>query len=87
MIPHQMYSCENIRCTRSNFIKTQVLDIEEMAWAPKYGLKGMIDASLHVKVQSNTVEQNEKIVPLEFKTGKGTTGQVNHSIVWQISLL
>uniref|UniRef100_A0A7N0U5B7 DNA replication ATP-dependent helicase/nuclease n=1 Tax=Kalanchoe fedtschenkoi TaxID=63787 RepID=A0A7N0U5B7_KALFE len=54
---------------------TKVLDIEEMAWAPKYGLKGMIDASLHVKVQSNSIELNEKIVPLEFKTGKGTTGQ------------
>ncbi|CAM8904527.1 unnamed protein product [Rhodiola kirilowii] len=60
---------------------TKVLDIEEMAWAPRYGLKGMIDASLHVKVQSNKVELNEKIVPLEFKTGKGTTGQsaVEHS--------
>eukprot|EP00884_Botryococcus_braunii_P022766 jgi/Botrbrau1/9173/Bobra.0236s0005.1 len=26
----------------------QVLDIEENIWAPKYGLKGMIDASLHI---------------------------------------
>lgn len=26
----------------------QVVDIEESVWAPKYGLKGMIDASLDV---------------------------------------
>uniref|UniRef100_A0A5B7AJ85 DNA helicase n=2 Tax=Davidia involucrata TaxID=16924 RepID=A0A5B7AJ85_DAVIN len=54
---------------------SEVVDIEEMAWAPKYGLKGMIDASVRVKVKSNTNEVNEKIMPLEFKTGKATNGQ------------
>lgn len=39
-------------------------------WAPKYGLKGMIDASIRVKIESNRNETDEKIVPLEFKTGK-----------------
>ncbi len=29
----------------------QVADIEENVWAPKYGLKGMIDASLAVGFQ------------------------------------
>ncbi|KAK2968501.1 hypothetical protein RJ640_027551 [Escallonia rubra] len=29
---------------------SEVVDIEEMAWAPKYGLKGMIDASLRVQL-------------------------------------
>ncbi|KMS95822.1 hypothetical protein BVRB_004770 isoform B [Beta vulgaris subsp. vulgaris] len=52
-----------------------VVDIEEMAWAPKYGLKGMIDASLRVQIPSNRKEANEKIIPLEFKTGKATSGQ------------
>ncbi|CAM6033109.1 unnamed protein product [Sphagnum compactum] len=48
----------------------EVVDIEEMVWSPKYGLKGMIDASVQVKLgHSNT------IMPLELKTGKGTTGQ------------
>ncbi|GAB2270869.1 DNA replication ATP-dependent helicase/nuclease jhs1, variant 2 [Dionaea muscipula] len=42
---------------------------------PRYGLKGMIDASLHVRIQSDGEEATEKIVPLEFKTGKGTNGQ------------
>ncbi|CAK9275822.1 unnamed protein product [Sphagnum jensenii] len=48
----------------------EVVDIEEMVWSPKYGLKGMIDASVQVRLgHSNT------IMPLELKTGKGTTGQ------------
>ncbi|GIL46712.1 hypothetical protein Vafri_3630 [Volvox africanus] len=31
---------------------TEVLDIEESIWAPKYGLKGQLDASLRVKLSS-----------------------------------
>lgn len=53
----------------------EVMDIEEMAWAPKYGLKGIIDASLRIKNVSSTGDSTETIIPLEFKTGKGTTGQ------------
>ncbi|GMH21627.1 hypothetical protein Nepgr_023469 [Nepenthes gracilis] len=54
---------------------SEVVDIEEMAWAPKYGLKGMIDASIRVRVHSDGKEAYEKIIPLEFKTGKGTNRQ------------
>ena len=54
----------------------QVIDIEEMAWAPRYGLKGMIDASVRIIISSSSGDSYEKIMPLEFKTGKGTTGQV-----------
>ncbi|PIA50019.1 hypothetical protein AQUCO_01300626v1 [Aquilegia coerulea] len=53
----------------------EVMDIEEMAWAPRYGLKGVIDASVRVKVDSNIKDPNVKIMPLEFKTGKATSGQ------------
>ncbi|KAK6234466.1 hypothetical protein QUC31_006872 [Theobroma cacao] len=53
----------------------EVIDIEEMAWAPKYGLKGMIDVSVRVKIESGGKEDNEKIMPLEFKTGKMPKGQ------------
>ncbi|KAK8916042.1 hypothetical protein KSP39_PZI022673 [Platanthera zijinensis] len=53
----------------------EVMDIEEMAWAPKYGLKGIIDASLRIKKVSGIGDSTETIIPLEFKTGKGTTGQ------------
>lgn len=48
-----------------------------MAWAPRYGLKGMIDASIRVKIDSNADGPNEKIMPLEFKTGKRTSGQAS----------
>ncbi|KAF8030733.1 hypothetical protein BT93_D0041 [Corymbia citriodora subsp. variegata] len=54
---------------------SEVTDIEEMSWAPKYGLKGMIDASVRIKVESNSSGVVEKIVPLEFKSGKGPNGQ------------
>ncbi|XP_030966740.1 DNA replication ATP-dependent helicase/nuclease JHS1 isoform X1 [Quercus lobata] len=54
---------------------SEVIDIEEMAWAPKYGLKGMIDASVRANVISNKNEAHEKIMPLEFKTGKASNGQ------------
>ncbi|KAJ8438485.1 hypothetical protein Cgig2_008972 [Carnegiea gigantea] len=53
-----------------------VIDIEEMAWAPKYGLKGVIDASVRVKIHLDDGDGGEKIMPLEFKTGKATSGQV-----------
>ncbi|MED6209254.1 hypothetical protein PIB30_053003 [Stylosanthes scabra] len=54
---------------------SEVIDIEEMAWAPKYGLKGMIDASVRVAVQSTNDELEEKIMPVEFKTGKAPASQ------------
>ncbi|KAL6651284.1 hypothetical protein ACP70R_010209 [Stipagrostis hirtigluma subsp. patula] len=59
---------------------TEVMDIEEMAWAPRYGLKGIIDASIRSRVDSCN-GGSERIMPLEFKTGKGTSGQtaVEHS--------
>jgi len=47
-----------------------------MAWAPRYGLKGMIDASVISRVNSCNGGSHNKIMPLEFKTGKGTSGQV-----------
>ncbi|KAE8695691.1 DNA replication ATP-dependent helicase/nuclease DNA2-like isoform X2 [Hibiscus syriacus] len=53
----------------------EVIDIEESAWAPKYGLKGMIDVSVRVKFESGGKEGDEMIMPLEFKTGKMPNGQ------------
>lgn len=48
-----------------------------MAWAPKYGLKGMIDASVRVEVRSNKYDTSEKVMPLEFKSGKLPNGQAS----------
>ncbi|CAM6090767.1 unnamed protein product [Calypogeia fissa] len=52
----------------------EVVDIEEMVWSPKYGLKGMIDASLYVKMGNMTLGGEDQIMPFELKTGKATTG-------------
>ena len=41
----------------------------------KYGLKGMIDASVRVEVGSNKYKTSEKVVPLEFKSGKPPNGR------------
>lgn len=61
----------------------QVVDIEENVWAPKYGLKGMVDASLSAAFQqpqqqmgmpsgnqNQAVAPHDVMMPLEFKTGK-----------------
>lgn len=50
-----------------------------MAWAPKYGLKGMFDVSVRVKVES-AGKEDEKFMPLEFKTGKMPNGQACNKI-------
>eukprot|EP00897_Mesotaenium_endlicherianum_P007811 jgi/Mesen1/7058/ME000369S06383 len=60
----------------------EVSDIEECIWSPKYGIKGMIDAS--VKVRTRTPGSwatgyapgvSEQVMPLELKTGRATSGQ------------
>ncbi|CAN6486391.1 unnamed protein product [Victoria cruziana] len=53
----------------------EVVDIEEMAWSPRYGLKGMIDASVKVRLYPEIGTIEECVMPLEFKTGKRINGQ------------
>ncbi|KAK2413784.1 DNA replication helicase [Trifolium repens] len=72
--PNVNFGCVN---GMKNVGISEVIDIEEMAWAPKYGLKGMIDASVRVKVQSRKDKLEEKIMPLEFKTGKSPSSQTS----------
>ena len=51
---------------------TKLLDVEEKIWSPKYGLKGMVDATLQITLRD---EHDEKrlTVPFELKTGKNPT--------------
>ncbi|EPS67671.1 hypothetical protein M569_07103, partial [Genlisea aurea] len=60
---------------------SEVIDIEEMVWAPKYGMKGMIDASVRVVTGANSADTCETIMPLEFKTGKGNPMEHNAQVV------
>uniref|UniRef100_A0A0D9W8R2 DNA replication ATP-dependent helicase/nuclease n=1 Tax=Leersia perrieri TaxID=77586 RepID=A0A0D9W8R2_9ORYZ len=70
--------CSNVDFGQTEGRKTvqvvEVMDIEEMAWAPRYGLKGRIDASVKSRVSCND-SSYDRIMPLEFKTGKSTSGQ------------
>lgn len=56
-----------------------VVDVEEAIWAPKYGLKGMIDATVMLSLeesdgQAKTEQQLPSepflVAPLEIKTGR-----------------
>ena len=58
----------------------EVTDIEESVWAPKYGIKGNVDASLMVAFEAAGQQQlqgarqaqglTSMLAPFEFKTGK-----------------
>ena len=50
----------------------KLLDVEEKIWSPKYGLKGMIDATVEVTMQDGN-DENRLTVPLELKTGRNST--------------
>lgn len=44
---------------------THIHDIEESIWEPKLGIKGKVDITAEVKINSK-----RKILPIEIKTGK-----------------
>ncbi|KAK4301412.1 hypothetical protein Pmani_026446 [Petrolisthes manimaculis] len=46
---------------------TEILDIEENLWSPRFGVKGKIDMTVQIHQRNN-----RKVVPLELKTGRST---------------
>lgn len=69
---------------------TEVVDIEENIWAPRYGLKGQIDATLRVEVISRAGgPSSSHLVPFEYKSGKdyalGHRGQLLLYLVLTVS--
>ena len=50
----------------------KLLEVEEKIWSPKYGLKGMIDATVQIALQDINGERT-LTVPLEVKTGKNSS--------------
>lgn len=80
----QQYVEEELSCTfplqKENFQGriTEIQDIEENLWIPQMGLKGKIDVSvkIHPRRQkgqmANFLKQQEKVVPLELKTGRAS---------------
>lgn len=63
---------------------SNVLDIEEHLWSPTYGLKGMVDASIQMKLSpTNRV----LTVPFELKTGKTSRFLTNRAQTLLYTLL
>lgn len=92
-----MYVCLNVlsphdrrasnRCQDSaNLVTvTELADIEENVWSPRFGLKGKIDVTTRIRIQrphkgSRTI-QGERTVPLELKTGRESNSIEHHSQV------
>ncbi|XP_067908486.1 DNA replication ATP-dependent helicase/nuclease DNA2 isoform X2 [Heterodontus francisci] len=61
-------------------------DIEENIWSPRFGLKGKIDVTAHVKIHRQSRTQT-KVMPLELKTGRESNSVEHRSQVILYTLL
>lgn len=66
---------------------TKLVDIEENVWSPRFGLKGKIDVTAQVQIQRPRNGQNhrireERMVPLELKTGRESNSIEHRSQVF-----
>lgn len=50
----------------------KVHDIEDNIWSPKYGLKGKVDVTALVQIHDYRSKPQNKVLPLELKTGKAS---------------
>ncbi|XP_056135257.1 DNA replication ATP-dependent helicase/nuclease DNA2 [Lampris incognitus] len=70
---------------------TELADIEENVWAPRFGLKGKIDVTARVKIQRARNDSRrtpqEMIMPLELKTGRETNSVEHRSQVILYTLM
>ncbi|XP_042315276.1 DNA replication ATP-dependent helicase/nuclease DNA2 isoform X2 [Sceloporus undulatus] len=65
---------------------TEILDVEENVWCPRFGLKGKIDVTVGVTIHHRSKTQS-KIMPLELKSGKESNSIEHRSQVVLYSLL
>ncbi|KAH0623512.1 hypothetical protein JD844_006339 [Phrynosoma platyrhinos] len=65
---------------------TEILDVEENIWCPRFGLKGKIDVTVGVTIHQRSKTQS-KIMPLELKSGKESNSIEHRSQVVLYSLL
>ncbi|EJD05682.1 Dna2-domain-containing protein [Fomitiporia mediterranea MF3/22] len=79
---------------------THLHDVEEEIWAPKYGLKGKLDATVQVRIDEETKGLNLKhgqlplpsqtittTMPLEIKTGRAIAGMEHRAQTMLYTLL
>ncbi|XP_062832311.1 DNA replication ATP-dependent helicase/nuclease DNA2 isoform X3 [Anolis carolinensis] len=69
-----------------NLKVTEILDVEENIWCPRFGLKGKIDVTVGVTIHHRSKTQS-KIMPLELKSGKESNSIEHRSQVVLYSLL
>ncbi|RVE74639.1 hypothetical protein OJAV_G00024120 [Oryzias javanicus] len=78
-------------CQDSNAVVTvtELADIEENIWSPRFGLKGKIDVTARVQIQRprNSRSPEEKTFPLELKTGKESNSIEHRSQVILYTLM
>lgn len=66
----------------------EIKDIEENVWSTKYGLKGKIDVTGIVRVHDKlTKKKEDKIIPLELKTGNPNLSQSHAAQVSLYSMM
>ncbi|XP_066477496.1 DNA replication ATP-dependent helicase/nuclease DNA2 [Tiliqua scincoides] len=65
---------------------TEILDVEENIWCPRFGLKGKIDVTADVTIHHRSGTQS-KIMPLELKSGKESNSIEHRSQVILYTLL
>ncbi|KAJ7324266.1 hypothetical protein JRQ81_017286 [Phrynocephalus forsythii] len=65
---------------------TEILDVEENIWYPRFGLKGKIDVTVGVTIHRRS-QTLHRIMPLELKSGKESNSTEHRSQVVLYSLL
>lgn len=71
---------------------TELVDIEENVWSPRFGLKGKIDVTARVQIHRPRNGQNHRIqeegtIPLELKTGRESNSIEHRSQVLDYSVV
>ncbi|XP_036411425.1 DNA replication ATP-dependent helicase/nuclease DNA2 [Megalops cyprinoides] len=66
---------------------TDFVDIEENIWSPRFGLKGKIDLTAGVRLHRRGQLPQERVVPLELKTGKESNSIEHRSQVILYTLM
>ncbi|MFT7805658.1 DNA replication ATP-dependent helicase/nuclease DNA2 [Arapaima gigas] len=70
-----------------NVAVTDFVDIEENIWSPRFGLKGKIDLTTRVRIHRRGRSWEERVVPLELKTGKESNSIEHRSQVILYNLM
>lgn len=72
--PHDGRAPSRCQDSATHVTITELADIEENIWSPRFGLKGKIDVTARVRIQRPQNRSHrtpeEMAVPLELKTGK-----------------